>query len=100
MTSTKDLPELVGITPRTSRRAAIAAGVGTLIEWYDYSLFGVAAGLVIAPLFFPQATGAAGALAAFATFAVGFLARPIGGIVRPFLLEVGAGQSAADEEHA
>jgi MFS transporter, MHS family, shikimate and dehydroshikimate transport protein len=81
MTSTKNLPELVGITPRTSRRAAIAAGVGTLIEWYDYSLFGVAAGLVIAPLFFPEATGAAGALAAFATFAVGFLARPIGGIV-------------------
>lgn len=64
-----------------SVRTTIAAGLGTLIEWYDYGLYGIVAGLVIAPLFFPEATGAVGLLATFATFAVGFLARPIGGIV-------------------
>jgi MFS family permease len=62
-------------------RTTIAAGLGTLIEWYDYGLYGIVAGLVIAPLFFPEATGAVGLLATFATFAVGFLARPVGGIV-------------------
>jgi len=66
---------------RTSIRTTVAAGLGTLIEWYDYGLYGIVAGLVIAPLFFPEATGAVGLLATFATFAVGFLARPIGGIV-------------------
>ena len=68
-------------TRRLSVRTTVAAGFGTVIEWYDYGLYGIVAGLVIAPLFFPQATGAVGLLATFATFAVGFAARPIGGIV-------------------
>ena len=68
-------------TRRISVRTTVAAGFGTVIEWYDYGLYGIVAGLVIAPLFFPQATGAVGLLATFATFAVGFAARPIGGIV-------------------
>lgn len=63
-----------------ARKAIFAATLGTLIEWYDYALYGVAAGLVISPLFFPDATGSTAALAAFATFAVGFLVRPIGGL--------------------
>lgn len=63
------------------RRAIFAATLGTLIEWYDYALYGVAAGLVISPLFFPQAIGNTAAIVAFATFAVGFLIRPIGGLV-------------------
>ncbi|HRO93200.1 MFS transporter [Citricoccus sp.] len=63
-----------------ARRALFAAVTGTLIEWYDYALYGAAAGLVIAPLFFEGATSGA-TLAAFATFAVGFLARPLGGVM-------------------
>lgn len=66
---------------RLSVRTTLAASIGTVIEWYDYGLYGIVAGLVIAPLFFPMATGAVGLLATFATFAVGFVARPIGGIV-------------------
>lgn len=68
-------------TRRSARSTTVAAGVGTIIEWYDYGLYGIVAGLVIAPLFFPAATGTVGLLATFATFAVGFIARPIGGIV-------------------
>ncbi|MCS5736035.1 MFS transporter [Herbiconiux daphne] len=70
-----------GPTRQQSIRTSLAGGIGTVIEWYDYGLYGLVAGLVIAPVFFPQATGFTGVLAAFATFAVGFIARPIGGIV-------------------
>lgn len=57
-----------------------AATLGTAIEWYDYALYGIAAGLVISPLFFPEAVGDTGPIIAFATFAVGFIIRPIGGL--------------------
>lgn len=57
-----------------------AAVTGTLIEWYDYALYGAAAGLVIAPLFF-AGTDTGATMAAFLTFAVGFIARPVGGLV-------------------
>ncbi|MCI2238841.1 MHS family MFS transporter [Paenibacillus sp. TRM 82003] len=63
------------------RRAALGSFVGTTIEWYDYYLYGTAAALVFAPLFFPQVGGAVGVIAAFATYAVGFIARPLGGAV-------------------
>lgn len=63
------------------RKALVAAIVGTVIEWYDYGLYGAAAGLVIGPLFFPGAIASAASLAAFATFAVGFVIRPLGGVV-------------------
>lgn len=63
-----------------SRSALIVAVSGTLIEWYDYALYGAASGLVIAPLFFAD-VGAGATLAAFATFAVGFIARPLGGVL-------------------
>ena len=63
------------------RKAGIASFVGTTIEWYDFYIYGTAAALVLGPLFFPNAPPAAGVLASFATFWVGFLARPIGGIV-------------------
>ena len=68
-------------TRRSSMRTTVAAGIGTVIEWYDYGLYGIIAGLVIAPLFFPSVGGTVGLLATFATFAVGFFARPIGGVV-------------------
>lgn len=64
-----------------ARRALTAGTVGTLIEWYDYGLYGAAAALVISPLFFPGLDPATGVLASFATFAVGFFVRPLGGLV-------------------
>lgn len=63
------------------RRAVIAATVGTVIEWFDYALYGAASGLVINKLFFPQFSELGGILAAFATFAVGFFIRPLGGVI-------------------
>ncbi|MEN5083361.1 MFS transporter [Bosea sp. TWI1241] len=63
------------------RKAVTAATVGTVIEWYDYALYGAASGLIINKLFFPNLSPATGLLAAFATFAVGYFARPLGGIV-------------------
>src|SRR5438552_553538 len=64
-----------------TRRVAIASAIGTTIEWYDFFIYGTAAAVVFAPQFFPQVSRLAGTLAAFATFAIGFLARPLGGIV-------------------
>jgi metabolite-proton symporter len=66
---------------RAARRVAIASAVGTTIEWYDFFIYGTAAALVFGPQFFPHSSAVAGTLAAFATFAVGFVARPLGGIV-------------------
>jgi len=63
------------------RRVAAASAVGTMIEWYDFFIYGTAAALVFAGQFFPEVSELAGTLAAFATFAVGFLARPLGGVV-------------------
>lgn len=63
------------------RRAVIGSSVGTIIEWYDFTLYGLASALVFAPLFFPGAGELGGLLGAFAGFAVGFGARPIGGLI-------------------
>ncbi|QKW17728.1 MHS family MFS transporter [Kitasatospora sp. NA04385] len=64
----------------TTRRTMAAATVGTVMEWYDFNLYGLASALVFGPLFFgSSSTGAT--LASFATFGVGFAARPIGGIL-------------------
>jgi MFS family permease len=68
--------------PRESvRRVALASMIGTSIEWYDFFIFGTASALVFGRLFFPTFSELAGTLAAFASFAVGFVARPIGGLV-------------------
>jgi metabolite-proton symporter len=64
-----------------ARRVALASAIGTTIEWYDFFIYGTAAAVVLAPQFFPQVSSLAGILASFATFAVGFVARPLGGIV-------------------
>ncbi|MDV7353613.1 MFS transporter [Rhodococcus oxybenzonivorans] len=69
------------VSPKEARRAVLSSFVGTAIEWYDFFIYGTAAALVIGPQFFPGASTFAGTLAAFATFAVGFIARPIGGVV-------------------
>jgi MFS family permease len=69
-------------TTKLSKRGIFAASfIGTSIEWYDYYIFGTAAALVFGPLFFPEFSSVAGTLAAFATFAVGFVARPLGAAV-------------------
>ncbi len=71
-----------GSAPRESvRRVALASMIGTSIEWYDFFIFGTASALVFGRLFFPNVSELAGTLAAFATFAVGFVARPVGGLV-------------------
>jgi len=71
-----------GSAPRESvRRVALASMVGTSIEWYDFFVFGTASALVFGRLFFPTFSDLAGTLAAFASFAVGFVARPVGGLV-------------------
>ncbi|WP_433799624.1 MFS transporter [Actinomycetospora sp. CA-084318] len=63
------------------RKVALASLVGTSIEWYDFYIYGLAAVTVFAPQFFPGSSPLAGSLAAFGTFAVGFIARPIGGVL-------------------
>src|ERR687889_336407 len=63
------------------RRVAIASCVGTTIEFYDFFIYGTAAALVFPKVFFPALGAAAATAASFATFAVAFLARPLGGIV-------------------
>ncbi|MFE7791718.1 MFS transporter [Streptomyces sp. NPDC057460] len=72
-------------TPRERTRAANRAGfgafIGSTIEWFDFYIYGTAAALVFDKVFFPELDGAIGTLVAFATFWVGFLARPIGGII-------------------
>jgi len=67
---------------RTPLRRVIASSlVGTTIEWYDFFLYGSAAALVFNKLFFPSYDPLVGTMLAFATYAVGFVARPLGGIV-------------------
>ncbi len=66
---------------RKARKAALGSFVGTAIEWYDFFIYGTAAALVLGHQFFPNSSDLAGTLASFATLAVGFIARPIGGVV-------------------
>jgi MFS transporter, MHS family, shikimate and dehydroshikimate transport protein len=63
------------------KKLAAASAIGTIIEAYDFVLYGTVAALVFDELFFPNADPLIGTLAAFATFGVGFLARPVGGVV-------------------
>lgn len=67
--------------PDSIRRVVVASFIGTAIEWYDFFLYGTAAALVFNRLFFPNFSPLAGTMAAFATYAVGFFARPLGGII-------------------
>ncbi|BAL87601.1 putative MFS transporter [Actinoplanes missouriensis 431] len=73
-------------TETDARRAPIvkvvfASLVGTAVEWYDFFLYGSAAALVFGTLFFPQSDPVTGTLLAFGTYALGFVARPLGGVV-------------------
>lgn len=75
---TDEVPEV----DQTQRRRILVSGaIGTTIEWYDFLLYGLIAPSVFGPLFFPKASAVAGTLAVLGTFAVGYLARPIGGVL-------------------
>jgi metabolite-proton symporter len=63
------------------RKAVIAATIGTTIEWYDFFIYGTAAGLVFPKLFFPNSDPLTGTLAAFSTYFIGFVGRPIGAAI-------------------
>jgi metabolite-proton symporter len=76
------LAKTAGARPRSSLRQVIVASlIGTTIEWYDFFLYGTAAALVFGKLFFPSSDPLTGVLQAFLTYSLGFVARPIGGIV-------------------
>jgi metabolite-proton symporter len=69
------------ITPASNRRILTASLVGTAVEFYDFYIYATAASLVFGPLFFPSHNPSAQLLAAYASFAVAFIARPIGALV-------------------
>jgi metabolite-proton symporter len=81
MTERDDLTDPPTNLPSTPRKVIVASLIGTSLEWYDFFLYGTAAALVFNQLFFPGFDPAVGTLLAFATAAVGFVARPLGGIV-------------------
>src|ERR671938_646058 len=70
-----------GTHPTSVRRVIVASLIGTSLEWYDFFVYGTAAALVFNKLFFPSFEPLVGTLLAFATYAVGFVARPLGGVV-------------------
>ena len=83
MSATRERRQTVG--PAKDRRHYITAGlasmIGTTIEWYDFFIYGTAAALVFNKIFFPNIDPIVGTLAAFGTYSVGFVARPLGGLV-------------------
>src|SRR5438128_97813 len=76
-------------SPPLKRRALVeaivASTIGTTIEWYDFFLYGTAAALVFPELFFPKYSPFAGQVLSFTTYAVGFVARPVGGAIFGYL---------------
>ena len=80
MTSESNNSSLPETDPAAVRRVVIASFMGTMIEWYDFFLYGTAAALVFGELFFPELDSTTGDIAALGTFALGFFARPIGGV--------------------
>jgi MFS transporter, MHS family, shikimate and dehydroshikimate transport protein len=82
MNSTPDIQSPPDVLSRTRmRRLSAAAIFATALEWFDFLIYSTAAALVFGPLFFPELGGSGGLIASFATLAVGFVARPLGGII-------------------
>ena len=73
------------------RGLVIASTIGTTIEWYDFFLYGTAAGLVFGKLYFPNEEPLTATLAAFGTYFVGFIGRPIGAVPGPVTSAASAG---------
>jgi MFS family permease len=63
------------------RKAVIASTIGTAIEWYDFFIYGTAAGLIFGKLFFPNEDPLTATLAAFGTYFIGFVGRPVGAAI-------------------
>ncbi|HKU00128.1 MAG TPA: shikimate transporter [Paraburkholderia sp.] len=74
-------PANAGRSRSQARKAALGSFVGAVVDWYDFLLYGIVAALVFNAEFFPNISHRMGTLAAFATFGVGFLFRPLGGVV-------------------
>src|SRR5437870_6381563 len=74
-----------GAAGQSRLRVILAASVGSALEWYDFFLYGTAAALVFGELFFPKFDPLVGTLLSFATFGVGFFARPFGGLFFGYL---------------
>jgi len=74
-------PAAAGRQPSSVRRVVVASLIGTSLEWYDFFIYGTAAALVFNKLFFPSFDPLVGTLLAFTTYAVGFVARPLGGVL-------------------
>jgi MFS family permease len=68
------------VSPSMVRHVMLVSAVGSALEWYDFFIYGTAAALVFGELFFPKYDVTVGTLAAYATFAVGFIIRPFGGL--------------------
>ena len=79
--SAESSPSTTHPPPSSVRRVIVASLIGTSLEWYDFFIYGTAAALVFNKLFFPSFEPLVGTLLAFATYAVGFIARPLGGVV-------------------
>jgi MFS transporter, MHS family, shikimate and dehydroshikimate transport protein len=75
------MSEAKNLSNASVRRVVLASFVGTTIEWYDFFIYGTAAALVFGKLFFPSDDDFIGTMAAYGSFAIGFFARPIGGII-------------------
>lgn len=74
-------PAQPGTGRRDLRTVLVSCVMGTTVEWYDFFLYGIAAGIIFNKQFFPSEDPTVGTLLAFATFAIGFVARPVGGLV-------------------
>ena len=76
------LPTTVDEVDQSTRlRALFSSAIGSAVEWYDYFLYGTMAGIIFGPLFFPSSDPAVSLALSFASFALAFLVRPIGGII-------------------
>jgi len=80
------IAERISFTESTSstieiKRVVVSSVIGTAVEWYDFLVYGTATALVFNRLFFPLSDPALGIIAAFGTYAVGFLARPLGAAI-------------------
>jgi len=73
------LPQIV--SPQMLRKVAYASCIGSMVEWYDFFIYATASALVLNRLFFPTVSPLIGSLVALGTYAVGFVARPIGGLL-------------------
>ena len=79
-TPQQSLSQTTPVSPQQLRRAILTSAVGSALEYYDFAIFGLATALIFSHVFFATLNANAGLLASFATYGVGFLARPLGGL--------------------